>query len=85
MLKPRSLEQCRAQSASASVVSNYFSELEKILNKYVLQDKPRLIFNIDEKGITQCHTPPSVVAGSRYPSTSCYIREVQYNNHHRLW
>ena len=63
VLKPRSLEQCRAQSASASVVSNYFGELEKILNKYQLKDKPHLIFNIDEKGITQCHTPPSVVAG----------------------
>ena len=44
VLKPRGLEQCRAQSASASVVTNYFGELEKILNKYQLKDKPHLIF-----------------------------------------
>ena len=63
VLKPHSLEHCRAQSASASVVTNYLRELENILNKYQLKDKPHLIFNIDAKRITRCHTPPSVVAG----------------------
>lgn len=37
-----------------------------MLTKYSLKDKPHLIFNVDEKGITQCHTPPSVVAGKDF-------------------
>ena len=69
VIKPHGLEQCRAQSASVPVVSKYFVELEKILEKYQLKDKPHLIFNIDEKGITQYHTPPAVVSGNKiHPS-----------------
>ncbi|KAH3701577.1 hypothetical protein DPMN_076565 [Dreissena polymorpha] len=36
VIKPRGLEQCRAQSASATVVHNYFAELDKILDKYAV-------------------------------------------------
>ena len=69
VIKPRGLEQCRAHSASVPVVSKYFVELEKILKKYQLKDKPHLIFNMDEKGITQYHTPPAVVLGNKiHPS-----------------
>ena len=64
VIKPSGLEQCRAQSALVPVVSKYFVELEKILEKYQLKDKPHLIFNIDEKGITQYHTPPAAVSGN---------------------
>jgi lipocalin len=44
-------------------VNSYFDELEKVITKYNLKDKPHLIFNVDEKGIQQNHSHPSVVAG----------------------
>ena len=66
VVKPRALEIRRAKSTSDEVVGNYFAELEKILTKYNLKDKPHLILNVDEKGITQNHKPPSVVAGTEY-------------------
>ena len=31
-----------------------------------MTDKPDLIFNVDEKGVTQDHKPPSIVAGTDY-------------------
>ena len=31
---------------------------------YYLRDKPHLIYNIDEKGVVQNHTPPAVVTGT---------------------
>ena len=34
------------------------------MTKYNLLDKPHLIFNVDEKGVTQNHSPPHVVAGA---------------------
>jgi hypothetical protein len=43
-------------------VSNYFNELENILDiKYNLKTKPHLIYNVDEKGISQNRTPPHIV------------------------
>jgi len=42
-------------------VSIYFQELDQILTKYDLKDKPQHIYNIDEKGISDNHTPPRVV------------------------
>ena len=62
VLKPRALEQCRAKAASADVVDRYFDELQKILQKYDLTNKPHRIFNVDEKGFSENHTPPSIVA-----------------------
>ena len=62
VLKPRALEQQRAKSASETTVSAYFNELEDIIKKYNLHDKPHLIFNVDEKGVSQNHSPPHVVA-----------------------
>ena len=62
VLKPRALEQQRAKCTSESVVSSYFVELEHVIKKYNLQDKPHLIFNVDEKGITQNHSPPHIVS-----------------------
>ena len=66
VVKPRALEIQRAKCTSDEVVENYFAELEKILIKYNLKDKPHLIFNVDEKGVTQDHKPPSIVAGTDY-------------------
>ena len=66
VIKPRSLEQLRAKNTSETTVTEYFDELENVLTKYSLKDKPHLIFNVDEKGITQDHTPPSVVAGKDF-------------------
>ena len=60
VLKPRSLDIQRAKSASSAAVDSYFVELEKILVKYDLKDKPHLIYNVDEKGITQDHKPPYI-------------------------
>ena len=37
-----------------------------MLTKYSLKQKPHLIFSFDEKGITQDHTPPSVVTGKDF-------------------
>ncbi|CAC5375558.1 unnamed protein product [Mytilus coruscus] len=63
MFKPRSLEIQRAKCGSVANVEKYFASLEEVVNKYYLQDKPHLIFNIDEKGITLNHKPPNVVSG----------------------
>ena len=63
LVKPRALELQRAKAGNKETVSSYFTELNEILTKYDLKDKPHLIFNVDEKGVQQNHTPPSVVAG----------------------
>ena len=44
----------------------YFEELDRILTKYNLKDKPHAIYNIDEKGINTEYKPPNVVAGRGY-------------------
>ena len=59
MVKPRSLEVARAKAAN---VEN-FQELEKTLDKYQLKDKPHLLYNVDEKGLTINNRPRNVVAG----------------------
>jgi hypothetical protein len=50
-LLPRSLDLARAKSASEEKTDNYFTELSEIMKKYNLEDKPHLIFNVDEKGV----------------------------------
>ena len=81
-IKPSSLSELRAKAASQECVSNYFTELETILTKYNLKDKPGFIFNVDEKGNhTEGGKPPSNVtskdkkkSASNYfqKSTNCY-------------
>lgn len=66
VVKPRSLEAARAKSATQNVIHNYFRELEAILDKYNLRDKPQCIYNIDEKGLNVEHKPPKIVAGHKY-------------------
>ena len=60
------LEIQRAKCTSDEVVENHSAKMGKILIKYNLKDKPHLIFNVDEKGVTQDHKPPSIVAGTDY-------------------
>ena len=66
VVKPRSLEHVRAKMASQITVDSYFSNLELTMQKHGLYNKPHLIFNIDEKGISTEHKPPYVVASSSH-------------------
>ena len=77
LLKPRGLEKVRAKSASASVVCEYFRQLEITLDKYNLRDKPHLIYNIDGKGVVQNHTPPAVVACTDFHPPSVVSQKGQ--------
>ena len=62
LTKPRGLEYARAKMASESTVNVYFDNLEKCLRKHDLLDKPHLIYNADEKGVTIDHKPPHVIS-----------------------
>ena len=42
----------RAKCGTIENVEKYFESLEEVINKHVLQNKPHLIFNVDEKGLT---------------------------------
>ena len=53
-------------SASETSICSYFRELESILDKYSLKDKPHVIYNIDEKGINTEYKPLNIVAGRGY-------------------
>ncbi|KAJ8303360.1 LOW QUALITY PROTEIN: hypothetical protein KUTeg_019756 [Tegillarca granosa] len=64
--KPHSLEAVRAKCTSKEIVNRYFEELEKILNKYGLKDKPERVFNIDEKGLSTDCKPPNIIAATSY-------------------
>lgn len=66
VLKPRGLEHARAKMASKETVAGYFKNLEKTLSTHNMHDKPHLIYNVDEKGISIDHKPPSVVSDSTY-------------------
>ena len=54
--------------AKESVITAYFYNLEKCLRENDLTDKPHLIYNVDEKGVTIDHKPPFIVAGSDFPA-----------------
>ena len=60
-LNPRSLESCRAKSATPEQISSYYDNLNKILEKYNLKDKPMHIFNLDETGLQPYHKPPNII------------------------
>ena len=59
--RPQKLSIKRAKSSSEEVVNNYFTELDHIMTKYNLKEKPHLIFNIDETGFQLEHSPPKCV------------------------
>ena len=86
VIKPRSLEQLRAKNTPETTVTEYFDELENVLTKYSLKDKPHLIFDVDEKGITQDHTPPSVVAGKERLTATCHhFRKIMHYHYNWMW
>ena len=64
--KPRASEVARAKCATREAIDKYFHELNAILTKYNLKDKPSRIYNIDEKGLSLNHNPPKIVAGKHY-------------------
>ena len=60
-IKPSSLDAIRARATNPEKIQDYFKELDKILTKYNLKERPDLIYNIDEKGISCEHKPPYIV------------------------
>ncbi|XP_062606965.1 uncharacterized protein LOC134268744, partial [Saccostrea cucullata] len=63
LVKPMAMEIQRVKAGNKTTVNSYFRELQEVKQKNNLEDKPHLIFNVDEKGIQQHHSPPAVVAG----------------------
>lgn len=61
-LKPSSLDSNRAKNSTPEVVNDYFTNLEITIRDHNLQDKPHLIYNLDETGISPEHRPPNVIA-----------------------
>lgn len=62
--RPQKLSLKRAKASSEEIVNNYFKELDLIMTKYNLKEKPQLIFNIDETGFQVEHSPPKCVGPS---------------------
>ena len=58
VLKPRD------KVSNKMCVDKYFDELGAVIHKYNLQDKPHLIYNVDEMDIQAIHNPPNVVGRS---------------------
>ena len=63
VLKPRGLQLQRAKATTLECVTNYYKELGSILDKYNIRERPERIYNVDEKGLSTSHPPPSVVTG----------------------
>lgn len=59
--KPRAFDYGRANMAKEDKRFNYFSNLEKIPRKYNLFDKPNIIYNMHEKGISVDHKTPHII------------------------
>ena len=66
VVKPRALEIARVKGSNKLCVDKYFDELSAVIHKYNLEDKPHLIYNVDEKGTQANHKPPNVVGSTEY-------------------
>ena len=57
LVKPRKLTSNRAAALKTEAIDRYFEEHERVMTKYGLQDKPHLIYNLDETGLQleHCH------------------------------
>lgn len=71
-VKPRALSMARAKASTPEKISQYFDELQTVMEKYHLQDKPHLIYNLDEKGISTEHHPPKSL-GSKEESAQAIV------------
>ncbi|CAC5397519.1 unnamed protein product [Mytilus coruscus] len=68
--RPKTISELRAKATSRASIYRYFDELNRIMEKYQLKDKPQSIYNVDEKGLQPNYKPPTVVASAEYvPST----------------
>jgi len=56
-----------SKATTVQCVQSYYRELAAILTKFDLVDRPERIYNVDEKGLSTRHKPPSVV-------TSGYVK-----------
>ena len=65
IMKPRSLTSLRAQNLTQETVNKYYDDLESILNKYQLKEKPHLIYYLDETGLQPEHRPPQLLPASQ--------------------
>lgn len=70
LLKPRALRNRRAISLSEEVVHNYFVDLENLMKKHGLMDRPEFIYNFDEKGVQTEHAPLHIVTGRSRTQTT---------------
>ncbi|KAJ8048493.1 Jerky protein-like-like [Holothuria leucospilota] len=61
LAKAQKLSMKRAKATSDETVQSYFQELDRILTKYDIKNKPHLIYNVDETGFQMEHTPSKVV------------------------
>lgn len=60
-MKARGLSDYRARCTTPEVISRYYSNLQQVMERYSLLDRPELIYNLDEVGISPEHKPPAVV------------------------
>ncbi|XP_071795300.1 uncharacterized protein [Asterias amurensis] len=67
--KPKSLEIMRTKATSLETVNKYFDELEHILEKHNLVDRPQAIYIVDETSITEHHKPPSCIVLPSHQAT----------------
>ncbi|CAC5426675.1 unnamed protein product [Mytilus coruscus] len=59
---PEKLTSIRARAFNSIKVGEYFLDLKKEMNRLGLNDKPELVWNMDEKGVPLEHTPSKVVS-----------------------
>ena len=60
--KPEALATSRSRFMNPLIVTNYFSDLGKLVTSLGLHQKPECIWNADETGLILTHKPTSVVA-----------------------
>jgi hypothetical protein len=53
--KPEALSGIRPRAMNQQVVTNYFLDLEKLVDDNQLRQKPHLVWNADETGISFTH------------------------------
>ncbi|KAH3738441.1 hypothetical protein DPMN_045075 [Dreissena polymorpha] len=63
-LKPSALDSNRAKNTTPEAVQTYFHNLKNIIDTLHLENRPDLIFNMDETGISPEHRPPNIIAPS---------------------
>lgn len=69
IIRPRSLESNRAKSLTQEAVDTYYENLNDIMEKYNLKDKPHLIYNVDETRLQSTHRPPAVITSRNSSAT----------------